>query len=1024
MNGRAVRLVPYLLAFFSSLCIMILELVASRLVARHVGASLSVWTSVIGIMLGGICLGNVLGGRLADRIDPARALGPLYALGAALTLGCLWINAGIGFVPGLHYLPLSLETILVVSLDFLVPGTILGMIGPVVAKMAVEQARHSGGALGDVYFFGAVGSIAGTFLAGFVLMYLAPTATIVALVAAALALLAAALIGEVGGMVLGLGTAAALALGAFLTMIGSTGSDVKFGSLSANGPTLVGTVLAIGLAGRGLRRLRSDIVAGDLVAGEPGRKTSADVPVKLTDLSALAFVSSLGFMALEMVAGRLVTRNLGSSIYGWTSVIGVLLGGLSIGNWLGGRIANRVRNEAQASNLFLVASIFTASILLAETPRAWMVRNPYEYFVEGKVGEPLAGGVGPILTMVSGTVGWPWALRILFWVSVEFLLPAIAMGTVGPVVAKLAVERVRASTKGTGAAIGQVYAWGMVGSILGTFLSGFLLINVFGTKGVILLLATGLAIAATILGRVWHAAWAGIPLGLCVIAFLPSVIPAKSGSKIIDSGRAFLLNQGENWGLREESHDVNTEKNAIAFVDESNYYYIKITNQNLDGDHKRTLVLDNLIHGYFIKDHPERLDYDYEHIYALVTRRVMAAKAKAAKSGKVADQPLSTLFLGGGSYTFPRYLQHEYPKTTADVAEIDPAVTEANHRALWLPRDTTIKTFWGDARQFVANRTGVKYDLIFGDAFNDFSVPWHLTTKEFNDKINGLLTDDGVYMINIIDKYVSDHKAAFAALDQGTNARYGERVYIERALEAAGVNEAKRIASDIVIGLDKKGLGVNTSRLARVASEAVAGVNKIVPVTGLEALILAAFEKGKIPLRGNAAQVKEAIEEILARDKDVKKFPSRIPDWAAVAAQADVKYAEDWGLLAHDAAMGVYQGREFGSFLGSWVETARKSFGPHVYVFGTASEPGHGQRETFVVVASHKPLDLALLGMRPDDPHFFDRSSGDLVAPKAYNADHMAAVKLRSRGIILTDDYAPVENLLAPVAKTRAEDDD
>ena len=65
---------------------MILELVASRLVARHVGASLTVWTSVIGIMLGGICLGNVLGGRLADRVEPGRAVGPLYALGAVLTL--------------------------------------------------------------------------------------------------------------------------------------------------------------------------------------------------------------------------------------------------------------------------------------------------------------------------------------------------------------------------------------------------------------------------------------------------------------------------------------------------------------------------------------------------------------------------------------------------------------------------------------------------------------------------------------------------------------------------------------------------------------------------------------------------------------------------------------------------------------------------------------------------------------------------------------------------------------------------
>ena len=80
MQGLA-RLLPYALAFTSSLCIMILELVSSRLVARHVGSSLTVWTSVIGIILGGICLGNVLGGRLADRVEPRRVLGPLFARG-------------------------------------------------------------------------------------------------------------------------------------------------------------------------------------------------------------------------------------------------------------------------------------------------------------------------------------------------------------------------------------------------------------------------------------------------------------------------------------------------------------------------------------------------------------------------------------------------------------------------------------------------------------------------------------------------------------------------------------------------------------------------------------------------------------------------------------------------------------------------------------------------------------------------------------------------------------------------------
>ena len=47
-------------------------------------------------------------------------------------------------------------------------------------------------------------------------------------------------------------------------------------------------------------------------------------------------------------------------------------------------------------------------------------------------------------------------------------------------------------------------------------------------------------------------------------------------------------------------------------------------------------------------------------------------------------------------------MQYKYPKTEVDVAEIDPAVTRANFAALGLPKDTGIKTYWGDARQFVA----------------------------------------------------------------------------------------------------------------------------------------------------------------------------------------------------------------------------------------------------------------------------------------------------------------------------------
>jgi hypothetical protein len=454
---------------------------------------------------------------------------------------------------------------------------------------------------------------------------------------------------------------------------------------------------------------------------------------------------------------------------------------------------------------------------------------------------------------------------------------------------------------------------------------------------------------------------------------------------------------GEDWGIREEQgNPAIKDQEGYAWTDESDYYYIKVTNEpELDSDfQRRTLVLDNLIHGYFVLGHPERLDYDYEHIYALVAYRaakgagkitvapdspstIRPQKGKVAgrdlpeavfasqeapgpkpaaddakgdanqakgKPGapenpkpsseakekgkdndreknkdkdkdddddearpspslpKVTDSTLKTLFLGGGAYTFQRHMQYAYPGTAVDVAEIDPAVTNANHMATGLPIETTIHTEFGDARQFVERHQGQKqYDLIFGDAFNDFSVPWHLTTREFNEKIANLMSPTGVYMINIIDVYESDAIAI---------AKANKKIETQKVTDPAG---------------------------------------------------------------------QEAI-----RNRELARA------------------------------------RNYGGFLGAWARTAKLTF-PYIYIFGTDRSPGGGLRETFVVVASRQPLDLKGLAKRDDDPQFYHR--GRRTEPVFYGAeDEKVIFESRSRGITLTDDYAPVENLLAPVAKTRGDE--
>ncbi|QDV36793.1 fused MFS/spermidine synthase [Tautonia plasticadhaerens] len=1144
-TGRTLaRSLPYALAFFASLCIMTLELVASRLVARHVGASLHVWTSVIGVVLGGICLGNFLGGRLADRTDARRAIGPLFALGAALTLGSLWVNAVVGETPGLDAMPWSLRTLLVVSLDFLVPATVLGLIGPVVATVAVEQAKKTGSAIGDVYFWGAIGSIVGTFLAGFVLMYQAPTSVIVTVVAAALLVPAAGLLdARLGGLVALLG-AVCLGAGSVSTIDRALpGLPFEVGSTASNPLVLAGHGLAAVAGLVGLARLWA---ARRPRASSPPGGTRADDgrPTRLSDLAALAFLISLAFMTLEMVAGRMATRHLGSSIFGWTSIIGVMLGGLSLGNLIGGKLADRISGEKQASWLFLAASAMVLLILFLETPPAFL-------------GEEWAGA--SVLSYTPMLTGMPWSLRVLAVVALVFFLPSITMGTVSPVVTKLAIDRLRRVDR-TGTAIGSVYAWGMVGSIAGTFLAGFLLIDVLGTKGLILGISTAMALAATGLGGIGHAAWAGIPLGLTFIALAP--LPA-------------LQRQGVAWGVRNVRGDPGTES-GIAHLDESNYYYIKVESEVMDlpspgteassGEAdappdalKRTLVLDNLIHGYFVLGHPEHIEYDYEFIYAQVARRVAEQKAERLGIDDPTRVPLRALFLGGGSYTFPRYLQHAFPNAECDVAEIDPAVTEANHVALGLPRDTPIRTHWGDARQFVERAQGGEpYDLVFGDAFNDFSVPWHLTTREFNELIAGLLDEHGAYLINIIDVYRADDVAVEEAAEEAQIEAVAA-VFREAGNDA---DSADSIARGLRTAWNGDGLGLRPSAIAEAVSGTLAGVESrdAGPIAAAlrrriaeledrfrggpeelarlsqetleraqsqrdqaaasealaETLELKKARAATAILRdgglgGESEEVAEAIADVWYGDPDVvagllevaapqsdadgmaeridasfrelesdlrespsllsfrlvhpmgkeaKATGSRDPraltsqgiagtlrevgvrrgvddyasavsteikereirgdleDLARRAARAATDLGSDPDRLARDAARGVAEARGLGAFIGSWTGTAGQTF-REVEVFGTDA-PGAGFRETFVVVASEAPIDLADLGRRPDDPTF--EQDGEPFEPDPYPSEDRAALRLRSRGITLTDDYAPVENLLAPVAATRATD--
>src|SRR3954454_22655253 len=72
--------------FVANAALLVLQLVAGRLLAPYIGSSLETWTSIIGVFLAGIALGNGFGGKLADRYPTPRTLAALLALGAGAAL--------------------------------------------------------------------------------------------------------------------------------------------------------------------------------------------------------------------------------------------------------------------------------------------------------------------------------------------------------------------------------------------------------------------------------------------------------------------------------------------------------------------------------------------------------------------------------------------------------------------------------------------------------------------------------------------------------------------------------------------------------------------------------------------------------------------------------------------------------------------------------------------------------------------------------------------------------------------------
>lgn len=277
--------------FLANAALLVLQLVASRLLAPFIGSDLYTWTSVIGVFLAGIALGNALGGRVADRYPSPRTLAAVLVLGA---LAAAWMvvfpkllaQPGPGGVELFRSIPLGPRIPLLAVGLCLPAGFALSLLTPLAIKLGLPDVGKTGRVAGLVFALSTLGCLLGNYATGF---YLIPEFTLDALVL--------------------------VAAGSLLALAGVTAVVVRVDPAA-------------------------DTPAAETAAGaEPATNPFAFADIRRAYL--IVFLASFGGMVLELTASRVLAISLGVSLYTWTGIIGVMLAGTAAGNLLGGLLADR-----------------------------------------------------------------------------------------------------------------------------------------------------------------------------------------------------------------------------------------------------------------------------------------------------------------------------------------------------------------------------------------------------------------------------------------------------------------------------------------------------------------------------------------------------------------------------------------------------------------------------------------------------------------------------------------------------------
>jgi spermidine synthase len=288
-----------------------------------------------------------------------------------------------------------------------------------------------------------------------------------------------------------------------------------------------------------------------------------------------------------------------------------------------------------------------------------------------------------------------------------FFIPGLLLGLLSPIVVALQNKKLK---EGIGKTTGDVFFWSTLGSILGSLSSGYILIPFFGIDKIIV----------------------GVGILLFIIALF-GLISFKSNMLKFFTLMFFLI---FFLILFNELVSISFKMNNSASLHsvEGLYGNIEIYDGLYRNKPARFLRQDIDNSSAMYHNSPE-LVYNYTKYYALY---------------KLVNPDIErALVIGGGAYSVPMALLRDDPDVIVDVAEIEPDLFLLAQKYFSVTNDKRILNHTEDGRRILYD-TANKYDLIFSDAFS-YTIPSHMTTREFFRLSKSKLKNEGLFIMNIID---------------------------------------------------------------------------------------------------------------------------------------------------------------------------------------------------------------------------------------------------------------------------------